>query len=150
MGWVHNIRTWFNEWVDLHPDPRNIEPNASIHLLSNDKSKLDYFPPMRMSMAVLASKNDWIAYQTTGVHGLLSQNFYRTKEFQLISRTQSNLMPNGFAIYLNLNVLLTTFGVFVFLRPRRLPFVSLLVGVPLRLRDVVSVLLVLVKLIISS
>lgn len=53
--------------------------------------------------------------------------------------------------YLNLKVLLTTFGVLDFLRPRLLPFVILLlVGVPLRLREVVSVLLVLVRLITSS
>lgn len=91
------------------------------------------------------------------VHGPLSQNFYFMKQYLLILfflRDSIDLIATindeSFEFYLNLNVLLTTFGVLVFLRPRRLPFVSLLVGVPLRLREVVSVLLVLVKLIISS
>lgn len=64
--------------------------------------------------------------------------------------SERNLKGNLTFPYLNLNVLLTTFGAFVFFLPRLLPFVTLFVGVPLRLRDVVSVLLVLVKLIMSS
>lgn len=52
--------------------------------------------------------------------------------------------------HLNLKVLFTTFGVFDFLLPLLLPFATLFVGVPLRLREVVSVLLVLVRLITSS
>lgn len=52
--------------------------------------------------------------------------------------------------YLNLNVLLTTFGGFDLRLPRLFPLVTLFVGVPLRLREVVSVLLVLVRLITSS
>lgn len=52
--------------------------------------------------------------------------------------------------HLNLKVLLTIFGALDFRLPRLLPLVTLFVGVPLRLRDVVSVLLVLVRLMTSS